>query len=118
MSAADNSHGAADPSTNGRAGTDKPVATPAGDLESISRNESGQLVVRLAGQAEPLVDARVARCFPWSMPETYISIRNKEGKEVALLKTLEGVEPATRQIILQELHDKVFNPKILRIVEH
>lgn len=87
-------------------------------LQSITRNESHQLVVRLNGQQEPLVDARVARCFPWSMPDTYISVRSKEGKEVVLLPTLDGLEEATRQIIQEELHEKVFNPKISAILQH
>ena len=65
-----------------------------------------------------MVDARVARCFPWSVPQAYVSIRNKEGKEVVLLKTLDELDEASRAIVQQELHDKVFNPKITRIVEH
>lgn len=88
------------------------------NLESITRNETGQVVVRIAGREEPVVDARIARCFPWSVPQAYVSIRNKDGKEVVLLKTLEGLDAASLAILQQELHDKVFNPKITRIVDH
>jgi hypothetical protein len=118
MSHQDNPQSAAVPPTDGQAGPGKPAQNPSGQLEGITRNESGQLVVRLKGQPEPLVDARVARCFPWSMPDTFISVRNREGKEVVLLETLDSLDPATRHIIQQELHDKAFNPKISRIVEH
>lgn len=118
MSHQDSSQKAVDPSADGEVPADTAAGGASGELQSLSRNESGQLVVRLKGQGEQLVDARVARCFPWSMPETYISVRNREGKEVVLLKTLDGIDPASRELILQELHDKVFNPKISRIIEH
>jgi hypothetical protein len=104
-----------EPSGNGHVGHGM---GPAGKVEGITRNDTGQLVVRIAGTAEPIVDARVARCFPWSVPQAYVSIRNKDGKEVVLLTTLDDLDEASRAIIQQELRDKVFNPKITRIVEH
>ena len=104
-----------EPSGNGHIGNGQ---GPAGKVEGITRNDTGQLVVRIAGQVEPIVDARVARCFPWSVPQAYVSIRNKEGKEVLLLKTLDELDEASRAIVREELHDKIFNPKITRIVDH
>jgi hypothetical protein len=90
----------------------------AGKIQGITRNEVGQLVVRIEGRDEPVVDARIARCFPWSLPETYVSIRTKDGKELALVKTLDELDEASRSLVRQELHDKVFNPRITRIVDH
>ncbi len=84
----------------------------------ITRNEAGQLVVQMDGKDSPVVDARVARCFPWSLPGSYVSIRDKEGKELALFKTVEELEPASRKIVQEELADKVFNPKIRRITSY
>ena len=106
--------------------TDKPDAARGADegvvpndgaaIDGIERNEIGQIVVRLKGRPEPVVDARVCRCFPWSLPDQYISIRNKDGKEVALLRTLDEVPPKERALILEELQDKVFSPRIQRVV--
>ena len=45
---------------------------------------AGLLVVHQQGRPDPLADARVARCFPWSLPSDYISIRTKEGKRIKL----------------------------------
>ncbi len=103
--------------------TDKPdaAASPTasgGAVKAVRRNEAGQLVVYLDGRGEPVVDARVARCFPWSLPEAYIAIRDKDGKELALLKTLEELDPQSRQVVHEELADKIFNPKIHRISDH
>jgi hypothetical protein len=94
------------------------TACPAAAIEQISRNEAGQVVVRLKGEAEPVVDAVVARCFPWTLPESYISIRDRKGKEMSLLKTLAELDPASREVIEEEIRDKIFNPKIRRILSH
>ncbi len=105
----------ADPADNGHACREK-VPTP--KIQAVTRNEMGQVLVRMAGVDEPIVDARIARCFPWSLPQAYISIRNKEGKEIVLLNSLDDLDEASREVVREELRDKVFNPKITRIVEH
>jgi len=100
--------------------TESPTDGPPGgdSIERVVRNEIGQLVVHVKGRDEPVVDARVARCFPWSLPDSYISIRDKDGKEIVLVKELAELEPASREVIEQELRDKVFNPKIRRVVDY
>ncbi|HUT58309.1 MAG TPA: DUF1854 domain-containing protein [Phycisphaerae bacterium] len=87
-------------------------------VEQVELNPAGQLVVHIRGCGEPVVDARLARCFPWSLPDGYISVRDADGKEITLLQTLDGLDDASRQVVEKELADKVFNPKIRRIVEH
>ncbi len=104
-----------DPAGNGHVSCEQ-AAGPR--VQAVTRNDMGQVIVRMAGADEPILDARIARCFPWSLPQAYISIRNKEGKEVVLLETLDELDEASRAIVREELHDKVFNPKITRIVEH
>jgi hypothetical protein len=98
----------------------KPVSPPPppgeGSVQSVALNELGQIVLRLAGREEPFVDVRIARCFPWSLPETYISICDKEGKELVLLRDLTGLEPPSRELIRRELRDKVFSPRIQRVL--
>ena len=97
----------------------KPSAVPSGGaVRRVLRDELGQLVVHMDGREEPVVDARVARCFPWSLPDCYVSIRDKDGKEIALLETLAELDPASRQVVQQELEEKVFNPKIRRITSY
>lgn len=90
----------------------------AAGIEKITRNEAGQIVIHLSGQGGPVTDAVVARCFPWTLPESYVSIRDRKGKELALLETLEGLDPTSRAVVEDEIRDKIFNPKILRIAAH
>lgn len=87
-------------------------------IEKVSRNAIGHLVAHVKGQAEPITDIRVARCFPWSLPECYISIRDKQGSEIVLLKTLGELDADSRKVVEEELRDKVFNPRILHVMEH
>ena len=90
--------------------TDAPSGLP-----RLQRKASGELLAYIDGQDAPVEDVRVARCFPWSVPDCFISLRNKEGKELFMFRDLDGLDDATRQIVLDELRDKVFNPKILAI---
>jgi len=87
-------------------------------IERIERDDAGTLIVRLRGQDEPILDAKVARCFPWSVPGRYISVRNSEGKEVALLETLADLDKKSRAVVEQELRDRAFNPKILSVLKN
>jgi len=85
---------------------------------SIERNSAGQLVVRLEERDDPVVDVKVVRCFPWSVPDGYVSVRDADGKEVAMFRSLDDLDAASRKVVDEELRDKVFNPKILRIVDY
>ena len=89
-----------------------------GRVVSITRNALGQLVAQFANRDQPITDVRIARCFPWSIPDSYLSIRSAEGKELALIVTLNDLDPSSRQVVEQELHEKVFNPRILRILDY
>jgi hypothetical protein len=87
-------------------------------IERVEVDAAGRLVVHLAGRDEPLVDAKVARCFPWSLPGRYVSILDKDGKEIALLETLEGLNEQSRRVVQEQLATTVFNPVIRRVIGH
>ena len=79
------------------------------------RNERGQLVFRADEQAEPVAGVRLARCFPWSFRDRYVSIRNAEGREICLLASLEDADAETRRAIEAELDAQEFLPKITAV---
>lgn len=91
-------------------------SSPCPRVNRVERNPAGQLVVHIEGRGEPVVDATVARCFPWSVPEQFICLREK-GKEVAMLKSLDELDEPSRKIVQEELWDKVFNPRIHRVLD-
>jgi hypothetical protein len=87
-------------------------------IERVERTGAGELVVYLAGRKEPHKDACVARCFPWTLPDTYLSVRDKNGKEIALLKSLDELpDHDSREVIEGQLREMIFNPKIRRVLE-
>ena len=81
----------------------------------LMRNERGQLELRRYPEADPIAPVRLARCFPWSLRDRYISIRDKEGEELVLLESLDGIEPETRALIEQELDQQEFIPQITAV---
>ena len=96
---------------------DRPPEPPdAPRIERVTLDAAGKLVVHLAGRDEPIVGAQVARCFPWSLPESYISLRDPAGGEFAMLKSTDELPASSRDVVEAELRDKVFNPKILRVI--
>jgi hypothetical protein len=102
--------------------SDEKRSTPArrvtpDQIERIYRNAEGDLALKVRGDEAPLEGVKARRCLPWSDPERYIALLDKEGKEIALLHSLDELEPASRALIEAELHAKLFSPKISRILE-
>lgn len=85
-------------------------------ISRIYRNRAGQLVAELVGNQDPVTDIRVSRCFPRSFPEGYIAICDRDGKEIALLRHPEEIDPHSLRVVEEELRDKVFIPKIQRLL--
>ncbi len=94
-----------------------PANQVADGVRKVERDADGKVMVHLADRDEPLADARLARYFPWSLPDAYVSVRDKDGKEVVMLRTLDELDPGSREIVEQELADKIFNPRILQVLQ-
>ncbi|MFP3937094.1 MAG: DUF1854 domain-containing protein [Phycisphaerae bacterium] len=86
-----------------------------GTVQRVELDDAGRVVVHLEGSDQPVVDASVARCFPWSLPEAYISVRDSKGREIAMLRSLDELDADSRSVVEAELRDKIFNPKIVKI---
>lgn len=82
---------------------------------TLRRNPRGGLSALLPGSDEPVENVRVARCFPWSRPERYVSFRNPEGEELVLVEELDALDEATRALVHEELAAQEFLPRITAI---
>jgi hypothetical protein len=71
--------------------------------------------LEIEGQ-QSILNARIRRIFPLSEPESYYSVQDGEGHEVGLLESLEGLEPATRQVFDAEIDRRYFMPVIEKIL--
>jgi len=86
-------------------------------IKRLERTGIGQLVAVLDPGEERIEDIKLARCFPWSLPEAYISVRDDSGNEICMLSTLDDLDESSREIAETELREKVFNPRIERVLE-
>lgn len=60
--------------------------------------------------------AVLRRAFPLSNPNEYISILESKGKEVGILRTLEGLDESTAAVFADELDRRYFTPHIHSIL--
>lgn len=51
---------------------------------------------------------RVARCFPWSEPGRFVSLRDADEEEVALVRDLADLDPGSRKVLEDALVEAGF----------
>jgi hypothetical protein len=71
----------------------------------LERGRDGRLVARRGGRRTPV---SVVRCFPWTDPERYLSLRDEEDEEVALVRDARELDPGSREALVQALADAGF----------
>jgi len=81
----------------------------------ITREPDGRLALVPPGGGNAAKGIGVARCFPWTHGETYISVRDGEGREISLVRDPAALKPATRAVVEQELAAHEFLPCITAV---
>ena len=66
------------------------------DNLTLERREDGQIWAAANGDEAPV---RVHRCFPWSEPGQFLSLRDTENEEFALVRSIDDLEPASRRVL-------------------
>lgn len=56
------------------------------------------------------------RAFPFEDKFNYISVNDKDGKEIALIKSLDDINEEQRRYITDELNRKYYSPVIKKII--
>ncbi|RYG49761.1 DUF1854 domain-containing protein [bacterium] len=72
------------------------------------------LIAEITGEA-PVEGVRVRRAFPMSRPDEFLSLRDKEGKEIAILEKVEGLDEESLRVLREDLDRRYFTPEIERI---
>jgi hypothetical protein len=62
-----------------------------------------------------ILHARVKRAFPLSKPREYLSLQTSDNKEVAVLRSMDGLDSDTMKLFESELDRRYFTPVITRI---
>ncbi len=84
---------------------------------SLWRGDDGQLWTEGAGGPAPV---RVVRCFPWSEPGRYVSLRDADDEELALVRDVTELKPDSRRALAYSLLEAGFVMEIeavLRVEE-
>src|SRR5438445_539887 len=84
--------------------------TPAGELH-LERRADGRLWA-VRGDSERAVWVR--RCFPWSEPARFVSLRDDEEREVALVRDPAELDPASRRVLEEAMVAAGFVFEIIR----
>ena len=86
--------------------------TPAADCR-FYRNERGFLGLELRGEDNKRV--QLSRALPFSDPGRYICVADMEGKEVAVLESLEDFTAEQRDLLGAELGIRYFYPIVTQV---
>src|SRR5438105_15288807 len=87
-------------------------ATPAGAL-TLERRADGRLWA-VRGDTERAVWVR--RCFPWSEPARFVSLRDDEEREFALVRDPTDLAPASRRVLEEAMVAAGFVFEIIRVM--
>lgn len=78
------------------------------------RDDQGRLVVS-DDRGVQHVDVLPSRMFPLTDPDGWLTLRDRQGREMLCLRGMEAVAPALRPLIEEELNRLVFTPVITGI---
>lgn len=85
------------------------------DNAVFARTAGGFVRMTFGGKEYPRI--AVHRCFPYSEPDAYISIREPEGdgREIGLIENLRALPKETQEMLEEQMALRYFAPKIQRI---
>ena len=86
-----------------------------GDEICVERRRDGQIWAAVGGaEGRPV---RLTRCFPWSAPERFVSLRDFDDEEVALVRSPAELDPPSRKVLEEGLAEAGFVLEVTRIDE-
>ena len=88
-------------------------APPGCDPVALRRGADGRLY---AGEGDAARAVVVRRCFPWSEPARYISLRDEQHHEVALVRDPLELTTASRLALLEARAEAGFLVEVTRVI--
>ena len=84
------------------------------DPVALRRGPDGRL---WAGEGESARAVVVRRCFPWSEPARYISLRDEDHREIALVRDPPELSEPSRGALLDAMAEAGFLFEVTRVLE-
>jgi hypothetical protein len=91
----------------------QPVVAERRAAPALRRREDGRLWLSTGEQARPVV---VRRCYPWSEPGRYISLRGDDEEELELVRDPADLDPESRAALEAALAEAGFVLEVTRVV--
>ena len=82
--------------------------------DTIEKYENNLVTLRLK-DGETLESLEPRRLFPTTRPAQYITLLDKEGVEVAVIRSLGDIDENSRKVITESLENYYLVPKIIKI---
>jgi hypothetical protein len=82
-------------------------------IPSLKRGKDGRLWMRMDGTRKAV---RVHRCFPWSEPGRFLSLRDSENRELAMVANLNDLDKRSREALEEALLEAGFVLRVSRIL--
>lgn len=92
------------------------ISAQASDHDFTLNRDPWQRLVLTWPDGRTLNGVEVVRPCPITYPEQWVCLCDATGHEVVCLKSLEGLAPAVRQLLEEELSYRQFHPVIQRIL--
>jgi hypothetical protein len=98
-----------------KSAAEKPESSPPPNLAELRVSRTGDGRYRAAWADQSCI-VRVGTCFPWTAPGTFISLRGEDDKEVALIPSLEDLDPESRAVVQRALREAAFAFEVTHIL--
>ncbi len=86
-----------------------------GSEAKFLKMQDGQIV--LVWNEEAIAVGKILRTLPISDPWRYLIVYDAEGNEVGIIVDIKELDPASQEIVREELESRYHIPKILRILK-
>jgi len=78
--------------------------------------QAARLTVTVSGEEE-ITDARAALAFPVSHPGEFVDLCNAKNESAGMLRSLKGLDDATRQALEAALEVRYLIPRVERVID-
>ena len=90
-----------------------PASAEDSALLSLHRGDDGRLVAVIDGDP---VSVKLRQCFPWSEPHRFLSLRNDEDEEIALVEDPAALDDESREALERALAEAGFVLDVTRVL--
>src|SRR2546426_347953 len=98
----------------GKSGAHPRPAASAADSLTLERRLDGRLWALQGGEARAVW---VRQCFPWSAPSGFLSLRDDDEEEFALVRDPAELDPGSRGALEEALVEAGFVLEVIRVLE-